>query len=413
MQTGGPAVVLDDPTSPDPTFDAPEGLSNSDITFELRVTDGDTVLTDTVTITVNADDDAPLAQAGFDQAATEGGVVQLGGSGAGPEEQALTYEWVQTGGPPVELSDPNDPNATFEVPEGISNYDLTFELHVSDGTNTACDTLNVAVDADNDAPSANAGAPQMASEGELITLSGTGYDPEGQGLQMEWIQVGGPLVELDDPNAANPTFVMPSEGTGDVRFMLVVSDGVTTSADTVSVFASSTTETGSLPENPLVGPAPIEEPVDEATEEAQAVGELAPTAEFEDAPSLVEDAPRQEGPNLAPLFRDVVELGGDTDVAVQPLELPAVSPSTDFSDVFVEADVVVTAAATESAGLAIGEVRAGSVGEELDHSDSETGQGEEQRGGFLAGLIGLFRGIAGTRNEPTLKVDPNERKSER
>ncbi|MBZ0116119.1 MAG: protein kinase, partial [Sandaracinaceae bacterium] len=63
-----------------PTFTAPEGIVNSYITFELQATDGTSVVADTVTITVNADNDAPTADAGVDQTVSERDWVSLGGS---------------------------------------------------------------------------------------------------------------------------------------------------------------------------------------------------------------------------------------------------------------------------------------------------------------------------------------------
>ena len=165
VQTSGPAVTLSDPSAASPSFTAPQGLSNSDLTFELRVSDGTNTSVDTVTVTVNADNDAPSADAGVDQSVSEGALVQLSGAGSDPEGQGLSYQWVQTSGPAVTLSDPQAANPSFTAPQGLSNSDLTFELRVSDGTNTSVDTVTVTVNADNDAPSADAGVDQSVSEG--------------------------------------------------------------------------------------------------------------------------------------------------------------------------------------------------------------------------------------------------------
>ena len=236
VQTGGPSVVLDDVNATSPTFEAPEGLSNSDITFELQVSDGTNTSVDTVTVTVGADNDAPTAEAGPAQSVTEGDTVTLAGSGTDPEGQDLTYTWVQTGGPSVVLDDVNATRPTFEAPEGLSNSDITFELQVSDGTNTSVDTVTVTVGADNDAPTAEAGPAQSVNEGDTVTLAGSGTDPEGQDLTYTWVQTGGPSIVLDDVNATSPTFEAP-EGlsNSDITFELQVSDGTNTSVDTVTV----------------------------------------------------------------------------------------------------------------------------------------------------------------------------------
>mgnify|MGYP000093132869 CR=1 FL=1 len=141
------------------------------------------------------DDDAPVADAGPDQNVTENDVVTLDASGSSDiDSGSLTYSWTQTGGPAVTLDDANAASPTFTAPEGLANSDITFELQVSDGTNTSSDTVTITVNADNDAPSSEAGPNQTVDEGDVVTLSGSGTDPEGEGLTYTWVQTGGPAV---------------------------------------------------------------------------------------------------------------------------------------------------------------------------------------------------------------------------
>ncbi|MBK7877330.1 MAG: tandem-95 repeat protein [Planctomycetes bacterium] len=235
-QVSGPSVVLSDANSPSPTFTAPEGLANSDIVFELAVSDGTNTSVDTVTITVHADNDAPTAEAGPAQSVDELDVVTLSGSGSDVEGEALTYTWTQVSGPAVVLSDSNSASPTFTAPEGLANSDLVFELAVSDGTNTSVDTVTITVHADNDAPTAEAGPAQSVDELDVVTLSGSGSDVEGEALTYTWTQVSGPAVVLSDSNSASPTFTAP-EGlaNSDIVFELAVSDGTNTSVDTVTI----------------------------------------------------------------------------------------------------------------------------------------------------------------------------------
>ncbi|MBI4719590.1 MAG: LEPR-XLL domain-containing protein [Planctomycetes bacterium] len=198
---------------------------------------------------------APTVDAGADQAVTEGSVVQLAGNASDADGQALTYEWVQTGGPAVALNNPTSPNASFVAPEGLVNTQATFELHVSDGQSESIDTVTVTINADNDAPAAEAGPDQSVSEGAIVQLSGGGTDPEGQGLSYQWVQTGGPAVTLSNPNAANPSFAAPAGGSGDLTFELRVSDGVTTSIDTVRV-AVTPSETSSAAAQTQAAEAP-------------------------------------------------------------------------------------------------------------------------------------------------------------
>jgi len=164
-QTGGPAVTLSDAHDARPSFAAPEGVSNSTLTFQVEVSDGTSTSVDTVEVAVNADDDAPTADAGSGQSVNEGDTVTLDASASSdPEGQGLTYTWTQTGGPAVTLSDAHDARPSFAAPEGVSNSTLTFQVEVSDGTSTSVDTVEVAVNADDDAPTADEGGDQSVDE---------------------------------------------------------------------------------------------------------------------------------------------------------------------------------------------------------------------------------------------------------
>ena len=73
-QTGGPAVTLSDANATQPTFTAPDVSEQTPLTFQVEVSDGTTTSIDTVTILVNASDDAsaaspaPVAQWSFNEA---------------------------------------------------------------------------------------------------------------------------------------------------------------------------------------------------------------------------------------------------------------------------------------------------------------------------------------------------------
>ncbi|MFT7534831.1 MAG: hypothetical protein ACI85K_000781, partial [Hyphomicrobiaceae bacterium] len=239
VQTKGPAVTLDDANAARPQFSAPEGLANSDFQFALTVSDGvNSSSIDSVTITVNAINDAPNASAGIDQITTEGDLVTLQGSGSSDAEgQVLTYSWLQTKGPTVLLSDANTSNPTFTAPEGLSNAQLQFQLTASDGTTASADTVDITINADNDAPISDAGAPQSIIINDIVQLDGSASsDVEGQALTYNWIQTSGPTVTLDDPTAVRPTFTAPGfVSNTDIEFDLLISDGTSSSSSTVSI----------------------------------------------------------------------------------------------------------------------------------------------------------------------------------
>lgn len=59
-------------------------------------------------------------------------------------------------------------------------------------------------------PVAAAGPDQSVDEGALVTLVGSGSDPDGSSLSYSWTQVAGPAVVLSDTTSASPSFVTPA-----------------------------------------------------------------------------------------------------------------------------------------------------------------------------------------------------------
>jgi hypothetical protein len=150
-QTAGPAVVLSDAASAMPSFTAPAVGSTTVLTFQLVVNDGALNSTpDAVNVTVQfgpPPNQAPTASAGPDQTVAQDVVVQLDGTGStDPEASLLTYQWTQTAGPAVVLSDAASAMPSFTAPAVGSTTVLTFQLVVNDGAlNSTPDAVNVTV----------------------------------------------------------------------------------------------------------------------------------------------------------------------------------------------------------------------------------------------------------------------------
>jgi len=144
-QTAGPEVVLADPNTFSTTFTAPDVDESTILTFELTATDGaDNSVTDAVDIEVVPE---LTASAGDDQTATPGLGVTLQGAGAAGSGD-IAYEWRQTAGQAVELSDPNAASPAFTAPLVENDETLTFELTITDeAAQTATDTVDILVDA--------------------------------------------------------------------------------------------------------------------------------------------------------------------------------------------------------------------------------------------------------------------------
>ena len=88
----------------------------------------------------------PIADAGPDQASMGGAAITLDGSGSSDPDNApmpLTYSWSQTAGPNVALSGGTSATPSFTAPATTADTVLTFQLTVSDGEDTATDTVDI------------------------------------------------------------------------------------------------------------------------------------------------------------------------------------------------------------------------------------------------------------------------------
>jgi hypothetical protein len=164
-QVVGPHVVLSNPDSPSPSFLAPDvGPDGATLTFELTVTDnGGLQDTDSCGVTVTWSNAEPIAEAGPDHQVSAGSDVQLDGSAStDPEGLPLSFQWRQTFGPPVTLTDPTAVRPMFSVPvDGFDGLVLTFELTVTDsGGLQGVDTCDVVVSASE--PPADVTPPMLA-----------------------------------------------------------------------------------------------------------------------------------------------------------------------------------------------------------------------------------------------------------
>lgn len=144
-QVGGPIVALTAANTATPTFIAPLGITNTELTFEVSAFDSTYEAVDTVTITVQADQTNVLADAGYDQAVQAGATVQLVGTASDPAGTGVAYFWAQISGPAVTLSSVGVANPTFVAPSRSTPSVLEFELRVSNASAMSIDTVLINV----------------------------------------------------------------------------------------------------------------------------------------------------------------------------------------------------------------------------------------------------------------------------
>ena len=242
IDSSGYTISLDDANSADPTFTAPEVTTETELTFQLTVTDDDGVQdSDTVVISIT-DNNPPSANVGSDQSVNEGASVQLNGSASSDvEDSALVYSWQQidSSGYSITLSDADSATPSFTAPNPVAaDTELIFQLTVSDSLGkSATDTLSITV-IYNAPPLAKAGTNQSVDEGASVELDGSASsdsEDAASALDYLWQQVdsSGYSITLNNANTAKPTFTAPNPVAADTDliFQLTVSDSLGKSAD--------------------------------------------------------------------------------------------------------------------------------------------------------------------------------------
>ncbi|MFZ4703250.1 MAG: PKD domain-containing protein, partial [Candidatus Methylumidiphilus sp.] len=136
-QTSGPSTTLTGPTSATPSFTTSQSGSYQ---FQLIVNDGlasSAPASVTITVAVAPPNLAPIANAGSDRTVVVGEAVNMNGSASIDPDNApspLTYDWRQTAGPAVTLTNPTSASPSF-TPTQAGSY--TFSLVVSDGQDSS------------------------------------------------------------------------------------------------------------------------------------------------------------------------------------------------------------------------------------------------------------------------------------
>jgi chitinase len=219
------------------------------MTFQLTVTDdAGQKASDICIVNVSGTDsaaanEAPFADAGLDQVVNAHDAVTLDGSGSADVDGLIvSYQWKQTRGPAVTLSDPTAASLTFTAPAKKRGAKLRFRLKVVDDGGLKCrDDVVVEVNAASSQsavqPVADAGPDLIVNPGDEVTLTAAASTPADGSMTYSWRKVAGPRLKLSNRKDMETTFVAPLMGQngGKVTFMLTVRNGRQRATDTCTV----------------------------------------------------------------------------------------------------------------------------------------------------------------------------------
>ena len=226
-----------------------DGSETTAGSFTYTVTDGAATDTATVTITVSAVNEAPVA---VDDTATvdEGGTVNIAAStllanDSDPENATLTITAVGDAvNGSVSLS--TDKATATYVHDGSETTGGSFTYTVSDGAATDTGTVTITVSAVNEAPVAVDDTATVAEGGTVniaaSTLLANDSDPDNTTLTVT--AVGGAVngsVSLSE-DKATATYVHDGSETTSGSFSYTLSDGAATDTGTVTITVSAVNE---------------------------------------------------------------------------------------------------------------------------------------------------------------------------
>jgi len=221
----GSNAVLDMTSPEHPSF-TPD--LNGEYIILLSVFDGkdNSEVVDSVTITVNTPNAAPVADAGSDEPVDTLSLVTLDGSASSDAEGgSLTYNWSMTkpsgSSAVLDITTPEHPSFTADID---GSYEIS--LSVFDGENNSTVDTVIITATTNLAPIAKAGSDKSVDTLSLVTLDGSASsDANGDSLIFTWnmTKPSGSTAVLDITTPEHPSFTPDIEG--EYEISLSVSDG--------------------------------------------------------------------------------------------------------------------------------------------------------------------------------------------
>lgn len=227
-------LVLDNDGTQRVTVTAPNVSQTTEALLVLWVVDNDGG-TDSTSITITVTDGAitsnnpPVAAAGPDQTIGEDETGTLDGTASSdPEDGAVaSYLWTEVTSLGITLDNPRGSRPNFVTPQVNTTTTARMRLTVTDSVGaTDSDEMRITISntIDNIQPEAVASAtPTTVTSGQTVSLDGRGStDQDGNVVSWRWTNVtNGVVVNIDNSNAAQASFVAPQVGANTVQLVSI------------------------------------------------------------------------------------------------------------------------------------------------------------------------------------------------
>ncbi len=227
-QTVGDSVSLTGVDKAELSFTSPTLTEEAALTFEVTVTDDDGASAkDSVVVTVLPVNIAPVADAGAEAEQTTWinpeALTSLNASLSSDEDgDIVSYQWSQSSGTTVELTNPDSMTATFTPALETQTNTLGFSLTVTDNEGAEhSDNVNVYI---NQYPVAAAGEDAIVETGREITLNGDASTDDGAISNYLWEQVSGEEVTLTNVEMSQASFTSNFSDDQTIVLSLTITD---------------------------------------------------------------------------------------------------------------------------------------------------------------------------------------------
>ncbi|WP_455222886.1 PKD domain-containing protein, partial [Kaarinaea lacus] len=158
--------------------------------------------------------------------------VELNAIASDAEDAVVQIRWREISNPPLVLSSEfSGPTLSFTAPSAPGT--IRFEVRATDSQGATASTEVAVQIMANVPPTVSVGGDVAAVSGQLVTVTGSGSDPDGNIVEYIWEQLtdGAPSVVLQNDSTASVSFTAPTVSAAtNITLQLTVTDNLGASA---------------------------------------------------------------------------------------------------------------------------------------------------------------------------------------